>query len=126
MSGSGVLDVMGQVLVVLGGLVFLAAGVGLVRLRDVYARSSATATAAGTGISLVLVGVFLLHPSWPGAGKLVAAVLLQLATSAVGSMAVARAAYLVGTPMHTASDTARPDDLAHPHTADDAGRSDHG
>lgn len=93
------LKIAGQVLIVLGAGLFSTAGLGLLRLRDVYGRSSAVATAAGLGISLILVGAFLMQPSLAGAVKLVVAVLLQLATSAVGSMAIARAAYLTGSPL---------------------------
>lgn len=103
-------DVLGQIVVVLGALVFLSAGAGLVRLRDVYARSSAIATAAGLGVSLILVGVFLMNPSWSNAGKLAVAIVLQLVTSAVGSMAIARSAYLTGSPMVGGGDLV--DDLA--------------
>lgn len=96
---SGVLSVIGQIAIVAGALLFSVAGFGLLRLRDVYARSSAIATAAGLGVSLILVGSFLLTPSWPGSVKLIIAVILQLATSAVGSMAIARSAYLTGSRM---------------------------
>ena len=92
-------DILGQLLVVLGSLVFGAAGLGVLRLRDVYARLSAIATGAGLGLPLILVGVFALDPSWDRAGKLGIAVVLQLVTSAVASMAIGRAAYLVGAPL---------------------------
>ncbi len=111
-STEQVLSVLGQVLIVMGALLFSTAGIGLLRLRDAYARSSAIATAAGMGISLVLVGVFLLDPDLSNGFKLVAAIVLQLATSAVGSMAIARSAYLTGVPMHTDAADPLPDELA--------------
>lgn len=94
-----VLQFAGQVLVVAGALLFGTAGWGLLSLRDVYARSSALATAAGMGVSLIVVGTFLFQPTWATAFKLVIAIVLQLATSAVGSMAIARSAYLTGAPL---------------------------
>ncbi|MFZ2260112.1 MAG: monovalent cation/H(+) antiporter subunit G [Luteococcus japonicus] len=94
------LTVLGLVLVILGTSLFATAAVGLVRLRDVYCRSSAIATAAGLGVSLVLLGLFCFAPSWPSALKVCVAVLLQLLTSAIGSMAIARAGYLRGSPFY--------------------------
>ena len=93
-----VLQFAGQVLVVAGALLFGTAGWGLLSLRDVYARSSALATAAGMGVSLILVGTFLFQPTWATAFKLVIAIVLQLATSAVGSMAIARSASSAAAP----------------------------
>lgn len=93
------LSILGQVLMVAGAGLFATAALGLVRLPDLYTRSSAVATAAGAGISLLITGVFLLTPGWGNLIKLAAAVLLQLITSAVGSMAIARAGYLVGSPL---------------------------
>ncbi|PZR55035.1 cation:proton antiporter [Xylanimonas oleitrophica] len=91
-----VLAVIGQVLVVLGALTFLSAGLGLLRFPDLYTRASAVSTAAGFGIVQVVVGVLLLQPALDSTVKVVIAVALQLATSAVGSMALARSAYLTG------------------------------
>ncbi|WP_312722352.1 monovalent cation/H(+) antiporter subunit G [Mobilicoccus sp.] len=91
-------EIVGQTLIVIGSLVFGAAGLGILRLRDVFARLSAIATGAGLGMPLILVGVFLLEPSWERAVKLGIAVVLQLVTSAVASMAIARSAYLIGAP----------------------------
>lgn len=95
------MSVVGQVLIVLGAAVFLTATVGLVRLPDLYTRSSAVATAAGVGVSFLLTGVFFFVPG-PGTGiKLVVAVVLQLVTSAVGSMAIARSGYLIGSAVYS-------------------------
>lgn len=98
-----VLDVVGSVLILGGALLFATAGLGLVRLKDVYARSSAIATAAGMGVSLMLLGVLAHLPSWTNLVKVALAVALQLITSAVGSMAIARAGYLTGSPIHNPS-----------------------
>jgi multicomponent Na+:H+ antiporter subunit G len=93
------MSVLGQVFMVLGAAMFATAALGIVRLPDLYTRSSAVATAAGAGIGLLVIGVFLMVPGWSNLVKLAAAVPLQLITSAVGSMAIARAGYLVGSPL---------------------------
>jgi multicomponent Na+:H+ antiporter subunit G len=103
------LDAAGQVVIALGALTFATATIGLFRLPDLYSRSSAIATAAGVGVSLILTGVFLLTPGPADAVRLVVAVALQLITSAVGSMALARAAYLAGADVYSPT---HHDDLA--------------
>ncbi|GMA32997.1 cation:proton antiporter [Litorihabitans aurantiacus] len=98
------LEVAGQVLAVLGSLVLLTAAVGVVRFPDAYTRISAVGTASGAGIVLVVLGALLIAPSTSAALKALGVVVLQLATSAVGSMAIARAARLTRTPMVTTFD----------------------
>lgn len=95
------MSITGQVLMVLGAVLFAVSALGMVRLPDLYTKSSGVATSSGLGISLVITGVFLLVPSWDTLPKLIAAVALQLITAAVGEMAIARAAYLVGTPVYS-------------------------
>jgi multicomponent Na+:H+ antiporter subunit G len=87
-------EITGQALCVLGGLVFLAAAVGVLRLPDPYTRASAVATAAGVGVALVVAGAALVHPGWDATARAIIAIVFQLATSAVGGMAIARAAVL--------------------------------
>ncbi|EFQ81940.1 putative monovalent cation/H+ antiporter subunit G [Aeromicrobium marinum DSM 15272] len=89
-------EVLGQVWVVLGATIFVAAGIGVVRLPDAYTRASSVATAAGLGVAFVVAGSALLDPSPSTAVKVVIAIGLQLATSAVGGIAIARAAVLSG------------------------------
>ncbi|GAA4109178.1 monovalent cation/H(+) antiporter subunit G [Enteractinococcus coprophilus] len=118
---TAILDISANVIILVGLLVFAVAAIGLFKFRDVYTRISAVGTAAGLGISLVIVGVFLMAPSWPNFIKLLIIVFLQLATSSIGTMAIARSAYLTGSTMqpgyfdHLAEDqtdrseTAQPD-----------------
>lgn len=90
------MEILGSILVVLGALVFLAAGIGLWRLRDPYQRISAVATAAGAGIVFVVIGALLSDPSLDSTVKVILAVVLQLITSAIGGMVIARSAMLSG------------------------------
>ncbi|NOV96467.1 multicomponent Na+:H+ antiporter subunit G [Isoptericola halotolerans] len=93
------LEIVGQVLIVLGALVFATAGLGVIKLPDVYTRISAISTAAGFGLMQIIVGAVLLLPGPENVVKAAIAVVLQLATSAVGGMALARSGYLVGSPL---------------------------
>ncbi|MGO1509610.1 MAG: cation:proton antiporter [Actinomycetaceae bacterium] len=93
------LALIGNVVVVVGALVFATAALGLVRFPDFYTRVSAVGTAGGIGIILVVVGCVLVAPSWRSAVLAVLVIGLHLATSSVGTMTVARSAYLSGTPL---------------------------
>ncbi len=97
-----VLDIAGQVMIVIGAVIFLSAALGVVRFPDAYTRMSAVGTAAGAGIVLVVVGALLIQPGVSNVIKVVAIVVFQLTFSAVGTMAIARSAYLTRTPMHVA------------------------
>ncbi|PKQ25837.1 MAG: cation:proton antiporter [Actinobacteria bacterium HGW-Actinobacteria-4] len=94
-----VLDIIGQVLIVMGAITFATAGLGVLRFPDVYTRASAVSTAAGLGIVMVVVGALLLQPGIVNVVKVIALIVLQLATAAIGSIVLARAAYLTGVPM---------------------------
>lgn len=96
------MPIVADILVVVGSLVFATAALGVLRFPDAYTRVSAVGTASGIGIILVVVGALLHQPSIPNGVKVVLIIGLQLATSAVGSMALARAAYLARTPLWNA------------------------
>lgn len=91
-----VLEMIGQIFTLLGAAIFVAAAIGLHRLPDPYTRTSAVATAAGLGIAFIVAGVVLLDPHVSNVVKAVIAIVLQLLTSAVGGMAIARAAVISG------------------------------
>lgn len=110
--------VFGDIMIVGGALVFATAALGLLRFPDVYTRISAVGTAAGIGIVLVVVGALLHQPTVPDLFKVLVIIALQLITSAVGSIAIARSAYL----MDAHIDEFVFDDLAEHHT-DEAWRT---
>lgn len=94
-------SIAGQVLIVLGALLFSTAAVGMIRLPDVYTRASAVSTAAGAGVGLIVAGVWFFVPGVESGVKVVVAVILQLITSAIGTVALARSAYMTGSAMYS-------------------------
>lgn len=88
--------IVGSALLILGAVIILSAAIGLVRLPDLYTRTSAIGTAAGLGVALMIVGVVVVDFSWLNLLKGALAVVAQLVTSAVGSFALARSGYLTG------------------------------
>lgn len=91
--------VIGNITIVLGALVFATAALGVLRFPDVYTRISAVGTAGGIGIVLVVGGALLQQPNFADLIKVLVVVGVQLSTSAIGSIAIARSAYLVRTPV---------------------------
>ena len=96
MSWELVATILGSISVIAGSVVFLGGAVGLLRFPDLYVRSSAIGAAAGLGLVFVIVGAFLLHPTWEAAPKVVVAAILQFASSAIGAMSIARSGFLSG------------------------------
>ncbi|MDN6490694.1 MAG: monovalent cation/H(+) antiporter subunit G [Yaniella sp.] len=113
-------ELFGNLFIIAGVLIFTVAVVGLYKFTDTYQRISAVGTAAGLGISLVVIGVFFEMPSWPNFVKLLIILFLQLATSSIGTMAIARSAYLTGAKMqpghfdHLAEDQLDTHETVHP------------
>ena len=109
MSGDLAVTVVGSALFVLGAFIIASAAIGLLKLPDVYTRTSAVGTAAGLGVALMIVGVVVLDFSALTLVKGIIAVFAQLLTSAIGSFVLARASYLTGSkPVSTTV----PDELA--------------
>ena len=82
----------GEIAILFGAITFATAGLGLIRFLDVY-------TAVGLGIVFVVFGPLLIQPTVDDAIKAVILVILQLATAAIGSATIARAAYITGVKM---------------------------
>lgn len=112
-----VITVVGSALLILGAAIIASAAVGLLKLPDVYTRTSAIGTAAGLGVSLMIVAVVVLDFSTLNLIKGIVAIIAQLLTSAIGSFVLARASYLSGS---KPVDTTVPDELAEQATAEDS------
>lgn len=106
---STTIETIGLVLIGLGAIIFTTSGIGMLRLPDLYTRVSAVTSASGLGVAFIVVGALLQAPTVSDTVKVIVAVVLQLATSAVGGMALARSAYLTGSRLTA---TTRFDDLA--------------
>ncbi|MFN3866276.1 MAG: cation:proton antiporter [Demequina sp.] len=93
------LEILGSIAIILGALVFVTGALALLRFPDAYTQVSAVGTAGGIGIVLVVSGTLLYEFTAMNLGVVVLIVIAQLLTSAVGSMALARSAYLAGSPL---------------------------
>jgi multicomponent Na+:H+ antiporter subunit G len=109
MNPDMVITVVGSGLLIFGAAIIASAAIGLIRLPDLYTRTSAIGTAAGLGVALIVAGVVVMDFSALNLVKGIIAIIAQLLTSAIGSFVLARAGYLTGSePVSTTA----PDELA--------------
>lgn len=92
-------DALTSLFLVAGSLIMLLAGLGLVRLPDLFLRMQAATKAVILGLGLLLIAVTLHF----GSGAIAVRALLVLAfiflTGPVSAHVLARAAYFVGVPL---------------------------
>lgn len=93
---TGVLDLVGAVLLLLGALLALAAAIGLLRLPDVLSRMHAATKPQTTGLVLVVIGSALLLRTSVDVWMLVLVGAFQLITAPVTAHLVGRLAYRSG------------------------------
>jgi multicomponent Na+:H+ antiporter subunit G len=94
-----VLELVGAVLIGLGTLLVLLAGVGIMRFPDTLMRVNVATKAAGLGVAAILAGVAFEFATPEAAIKLTIAVFLQFATAPVAGHVIGRAAYRSGVPL---------------------------
>ena len=92
------MSVAADTLIGIGAVLMLLAGLGVLRLPDVFSRMHAGTKAASLGLACILVGVAL-EADAPTAAKLVAAILFQFSTAPVAAHVIGRAAYRAGIPL---------------------------
>jgi len=88
------MNLIADLLLLLGALFMFLAALGITRMPDVYTRLQAGTKAATLGAIAVILSVLLSHPEW--AGKLLLILFFILLTSPVGSSTIARSAFLLG------------------------------
>lgn len=93
------LEIIGSIALILGALVFATGALALLKFPDAYTQVSAVGTAGGIGIVLVVSGALLYEFTAMNLAVVLLIIAAQLLTSAVGSMALARSAYLAGSPL---------------------------
>ena len=98
------------VFLVLGGLFALVAGIGVLRLPDVFMRMHASTKAGTLGVGLILVALAILFADIDSVSRSIAAFLFILITAPVAAHIVGRAAHRTGQAMwdRTHRDDLRP------------------
>jgi multicomponent Na+:H+ antiporter subunit G len=83
----------------LGALFILIAGLGVLRMPDVFLRLSATSKAATLGVGLVLVATAFYFDDFGITTRALATIVFLLLTTPVAAHRISRAAYLTGVPL---------------------------
>ncbi len=92
-------DRISAVLVVVGAFFMLLAGVGVLRLPDVFMRLQAATKAATLGVGFMLLAVAIHFQDLAVATRAVLVTAFVFLTAPVGAHMIARAAYAVGAPL---------------------------
>jgi multicomponent Na+:H+ antiporter subunit G len=95
---------------IVGGLFALVAGIGVLRLQDVFMRMHASTKAGTLGVGLILVALAVLFADIASVSRSIAAFLFILITAPVAAHVVGRAAHRTGQAMwdRTHRDDLRP------------------
>lgn len=92
-------DVVTALLLVSGGAFACVAGVGLVRMPDVYIRMHAATKAGTLGVGLIFAAVAAHFAEAGVAVRALAAIAFLMITAPVAAHMIGRAAYRVGVPL---------------------------
>lgn len=87
------MQVVGELLLLLGALLFVLAGIGLTRFRATLTRMHSLSKASTLGMLLVLGGGFLIVDTANARTFLVVTAILQVLASPVSAIVISRATY---------------------------------
>ena len=87
-------ELIGSVVILLGSIFLLLAGLGVARMPDSYNRIQTGTKATTLGLILVLTGIAIYHPGWTW--KLIVLIYFVLLSNPASSHALARAAHRLG------------------------------
>jgi multicomponent Na+:H+ antiporter subunit G len=96
------------VLIGLGAALMALAGIGLLRMPDIYTRISAATKASTLGVGCLLLAVVVFFDETGVKSRALAVLVFILLTAPVAAHMLGRAAYLSGVPLWEGS---RPDEL---------------
>ena len=88
-----ILDIVSAVLILLGGVLSLAAALGLLRFSDLLSRMHASAKPQVLGLLMVAVAIAIQSPTWSTVTTLAIIISFQLVTIPVATHMVGRAGY---------------------------------
>ncbi len=93
------IDLIGGVIILIGGLFSLIAGIGLFRLPDIFVRMHAATKAGTLGAGLILIAIAIDSQLIEVTARAIAGVIFLLLTAPVAAHLLGRAAYLSGAPL---------------------------
>jgi multicomponent Na+:H+ antiporter subunit G len=87
------------IFVITGGVVALLAGIGLVRMPDLFTRMQSATKASSLGTACVLIGVAVYYGTAGVVFKAVLVIVFIFLTAPLAAHVIARAAYISGVPL---------------------------
>ncbi|NPV87693.1 MAG: monovalent cation/H(+) antiporter subunit G [Anaerolineae bacterium] len=88
-----------MLLMLLGAILIFLAGVGILRMPDVFLRMSATAKAGTLGVGLILTAAALHFNEFGIYARVIAIIFFILLTAPIAAHIIGRAAYFDGVPL---------------------------
>ncbi|MBN1301952.1 MAG: monovalent cation/H(+) antiporter subunit G [Melioribacteraceae bacterium] len=92
-------EIISGIFLMVGSLFILLAGVGLVKLPDLYTRMSATTKASTLGVGIILIGTAFFFGDVGITSRVIAIIFFLLLTAPIAAHMIARAAYFDGVPL---------------------------
>jgi multicomponent Na+:H+ antiporter subunit G len=92
-------EVLSSVLIIAGATLALFAGIGVLRMPDVFTRMQASTKASTLGLGCLLAGVALQNPEFSFVARAISIGAFLLLTTAVAAHVIARAAARSGAPL---------------------------
>ncbi len=88
-----------SILMVIGALFMCIAGIGVLRMPDLFMRISAATKASTLGVGFLLAAVAVKFPVVEIVSRTVAIVVFLLLTAPIAAHMIGRAAYVIGIPL---------------------------
>lgn len=92
-------QIIGTILMIFGVFFTFIAGIGLLRMPDLYLRMSAVTKASTLGLALILLGTAVYFGELATASRAVATIIFVFLTAPVSAHMIGRAAYSNGVPL---------------------------
>ncbi|MFN6944127.1 MAG: monovalent cation/H(+) antiporter subunit G [Cytophagaceae bacterium] len=92
-------DIIVLILLIFGTLLILLAGIGMIRMPDLYMRMSATTKAATLGVGAMLLAVAIHFQDTSVTARSFTAIIFLFLTAPVAAHVLGRVAYFIGIPM---------------------------
>ena len=92
-------EIIVMALMATGAFFMFLAGIGILRMPDLFLRMSSTAKAGTLGAGLILFGAALYFDNFSIYSRAIATIIFLLLTAPVAAHMIGRAAYFVGVPL---------------------------
>lgn len=99
------IDLIVGILILIGAVFSLVAGIGLFRLPDIYLRMHAATKAGTLGCGLMLLAVGIHSQELETIAWVLSGIIFLMITAPIGAHLLGRAAYLAGVPMWSRTKT---------------------